>query len=300
MNTLRCHHGNFAGPQLSVGHISQIQTGKAFKGDTERPFFFPNGNGGSAITVSGRINSFGGHNQYGHRTFNDFLRILNALHQVVLLIQNRRHQLRGIDISAAHLKEMRVPFGEQFLCQKVRIINSAHSGNGIGSMVRTHHQRLGFIIRYTANPDTSPHFNHFFVKFCAKRRILNIMNRPVKSAFPVVNHHSSPPGAQMRMIICSEKYIKHAVLFGCNTKKTSHVYLPVVNCPLSDFLYFTILRQNAAFYFTHESLPSFQADPHFLPAPAEPPFSEKPPPALRHDLYILKSPWSFAILPDSC
>ena len=66
------------------------------------------------------------------------------------------------------------------------------------------HQRLGLVIRNTANSQITVHFHGFLFKLGAERRIFDIMDRPVKT-FLSIHRHTAPAGSQMRMIVRTEK-----------------------------------------------------------------------------------------------
>ncbi len=181
------------------------------------------------MEIPGRVNAPGCHHQHCHGAFNHLLHIPQALHQIILLVQNGSHQLRGIAVAAAHLQKMPVPAGEQFLGQFLRIVDPSHRGNGIGTVMGTDHQGLGFKVRNTADPHTALHFIHVFVKFCPERGILNIVDCPVKSPVSVIDYHAGPSGSQMGMVVCPEIQVKYTILFGSNTKKSSHDILSLLH-----------------------------------------------------------------------
>ncbi len=115
-----------------------------------------------------------------------------------------------------------MPVFKQHPGQLVHIVDLAYGCDRISSMVGTNQQRLRFIIRNTADSHSSGHLLDVFIKFGPKRRIFNIVDCTVKTAFPIHDHAASLR-PKMRMVINSEKQIKYAVLCGCNSKKSSHI-----------------------------------------------------------------------------
>ena len=57
---------------------------------------------------------------------------------MILLVDDRCHKLRGIDVTAAHLKEMGMSRSKQFLNNTFQVVDLAHCHDGIGSMMRAH------------------------------------------------------------------------------------------------------------------------------------------------------------------
>ena len=124
---------------------------------------------------------------------------------MILLVDDRRHKFRGIDVPSAHLKKMGMSGRKQLLHNAFQIIDLAHCHDGIGSVVGTHQKRLRFIVRNTADSQISFHLIYIFVKLGTKGRILNVVNRSVKSLLLTVYSHSRTPRTQVGMVIRSEK-----------------------------------------------------------------------------------------------
>ena len=109
--------------------------------------------------------------------------------------------------------------------QLIHVIDFADGGNGIGSVVGTDDQRLGFKIGNAANTQIALHVMDVIVKLGTEGRILNIVDGPVEAILPV-HRQAGPAGSQMGMVICAEKQIKHAIFFGYNAKITAHTENP--------------------------------------------------------------------------
>ena len=116
---------------------------------------------------------------------------------------------------------MRSPVLICFFQNFILIIDFSYCRDSKTSEMRLQQQRLGFIVRDTADPQISFQFLHIPFKFRTERRILYIVDRTIK-AFLTVDCHSSSSRSEMGMIIHSIKKLKHTVVFRCNAKKTAH------------------------------------------------------------------------------
>ena len=92
-------------------------------------------------------------------------------------------------------------------------------------MVGTDDQGLGFKIGNAADTQIALHVMDVIIELGTERRILNIVDGPVKAILPV-HRQAGPAGSQMGMVICAEKQIKHAIFFGYNAKITAHTENP--------------------------------------------------------------------------
>ena len=119
---------------LDIHHISTGRGQAIF-------FLMPDGNGRSAKLVSARIDSLRCQNQHTHGSFNNLLRIADTINEILFLIDDRSHQLRLINLSISHLKEMDV-LSEYFVHDLICIINISDCGNRKRSMMCSHQNRL--------------------------------------------------------------------------------------------------------------------------------------------------------------
>ena len=76
--------------------------------------------------------------------------------------------------------------------------------------MRLDQKGLRLKIRDTADPQISLHLSHVPVKFGPERRILDVVDSPVK---PVrsVGRHSASSGSQVRMVIDSVKQFQYTI-----------------------------------------------------------------------------------------
>ena len=114
---------------------------------------------------------------------------------------------------------------KQILDDGIRIVDLAHGGNSISSVMGTHHQRLGLKIGNTADAQMSVHLIDILVELRTERCILYVVNGSVVTFFFAVDCHAGTSGSQMGMIIRSKEQIKHTVFFCCDSKKSTHFRL---------------------------------------------------------------------------
>ena len=256
------NHGDFAGAQILFVGVFQIQIGKALKGNAIAAVLFAYGNRSAAQLVTGSQNSLGGQEQHGHGAVDDFLCILNAFDQVVLLVDNGSDQFRGVDVTAAHLQKMGVASGENLLDNLIQIVDLSHSGNGIGAVMGAHNQRLGLIVGNTSDAQIAVHFTEVLVELGAEGGILDIMYRPVEPLLPAVNRHSGPAGSQMGMIVGAKEQVKHAVVFRSYSKVSAHRFLrfrPGRLLPALVFLFFLSIINSTKLFISMECNEKFSA-----------------------------------------
>ena len=152
---------------------------------------------------------------------------MDAINQVLFLVNNRCHKFCRINISTTHFQKMSVIVTENFIHNFLCIVNFSHGCNGKCAMMGTHNQWLWFKIGNAANPVISLHFLHVFIKFRPKWGIFYIVNCTVKPVLSI-HRHSGTSCSQMGMIIGSKKQIKYAVILRCHSKKTAHDVLLVL------------------------------------------------------------------------
>ena len=188
-------NGNLPGAQLPQGGVAQVQIGKALKGDAVGVLLLAKGHRGAAQLVPGGQNALGRHDKHGHGAVDDLLGILDALDEVLLLVDDRGHQLRGVHIAAAHLQKVGVPAFEQLLHNLVGVVDFAHGHNGVGAMVRPHNQGLGLVVGDAPNAQMALHAGHVLVELGAEGRVFNVVDGAVKALCRVVNRHAGTAGA---------------------------------------------------------------------------------------------------------
>ena len=153
------------------------------------------------------------------------LGVTNALCNRILAVNQRRGKLGRVDFAAAHFEEMGRAVGKRLLDKCVEILNAPDGGNRKIAEVGTNNQRLGFGVGNTADTEIAVHFVDIAFKLGAERCVFNVVNRAFKSLF-AVNRHTAAARAEVRMVIGSEKQVKHTVTLGRYAKKTTHIFSP--------------------------------------------------------------------------
>ena len=150
-----------------------------------------------AVAVTCGVDSVFRHNKECQRTFDDFLCISDAFNERVFLIYDSRDKLGRIDVSAAHLQEMRVAVCKNQFCDFVNIVDPAYRRNSICSKVRANHQRLRLIIGDAADSNVSAHFQNVFIELGSEICCLYVVDRAVEAFLNIICHQSRAPGSEM-------------------------------------------------------------------------------------------------------
>ena len=99
---------DLCGAKFLVILVSQIDICKAFERYTVGSLFVPDHQRSPPVPVSGSVKPVLGHQKHCHGPVHDLLDILDPFHDGRLLADQGSHQLRGVDLAAAHLLEMRM------------------------------------------------------------------------------------------------------------------------------------------------------------------------------------------------
>ena len=146
----------------------------------------------------------------------------NAVHQVVLLVDEGGGQLGGVDLARAHGHELVAVVGEVFLDQLLRIVDDAHRGDGVQAQVGPHQQGLGVGVADAADAALAVKLGQVLFKFGSERSVLNGVDLPLEAVLLIVDQHAAPAGAQVGVVIHSEKDIQGYVLVCCCAEKAAH------------------------------------------------------------------------------
>jgi len=87
------------------------------------------------------------------------------------------------------------------------------------SQVGAHQQGLGIAVADAADAAASVEVRQIRLKLGAEGGILNVVNLALEAVRGVIDDHAAPAGAQMRVIVYSEKNVKHAVPLGDSAAK---------------------------------------------------------------------------------
>ena len=177
----------------------------------------------STIAVSGGDEAAGiRKDQNIHSTLYHFLGIADTVSKTVLVIYQRCQQLRGIHSAAGHSIEVATAVGQTQLDQLFGIVDHTNSRDGIGTQAGPYEHRLRIRIADTADHGSSLHLAENMLKFRPERCIFNAVDLSLQADFFIVGSHTAPTGAEVRMVVHTEKHIHHTIVFGCDSKKSSH------------------------------------------------------------------------------
>ena len=138
------------------------------------------------------------------------------------MIDEGRHELRLIDLSACHLEKVQAVFPADLPEELLLIIDLSDGRDGVAPMLGAEQERLGVIVGDAADPEIPPHLVQLRGKFSPEGRISDIMDRATEAVLPVKGRETAPPGAKMRMIIRPEEKIEDTVFLQRRRKKTAH------------------------------------------------------------------------------
>ncbi len=205
-------------------------TGKGFQAYAIAVLLPANDHRQAAQPVPGNDQAVPLQQQKGTGAVNGLLRIADAIDHIVAPVDQRCCQLGGIDLTGGHSHKLMAGAGEGTFHQGFRIVDHTHRSQCEHPQMGADQQRLRVSIGNAADPNGAPHFAEICLKFCAERRILNVVDLPLKAAFLIVEHQTGTAGAQMRMIIRSKENIVFTILAGNRPEKTTHISIPPRKC----------------------------------------------------------------------
>ncbi len=198
--------------------------GEGLEGDAAALLVLADEHRQAAQAVPGGVDALGCEDEDGHGALDLLLGVTDAGDQVVLLVDEGGHQLRGVDLAGAHGHELVAVVGKVALHQLLGVLDDAHGGDGVQPQVGAHQQGLGIRVADAANARLPMEGGQVLFELCTEGSVLNIVNLPVKAcSFFVVDGHAAPAGAQMGVIVRAEEHIQHHVPFRNRAKKTAHL-----------------------------------------------------------------------------
>ena len=221
-DAVRRHDGDLAGTQPAEILVPEVQVGEGLEGGAETVLLFTDHDGSPAQFVAGQVDALGGHQHDGHGAVDDILRVADAVDQVVSFVDEGRHQLRSVDHSAAHFHELGAALLQDLVGKRVDVVDASHCGDGVGAVVGTYDQGLGLIVGDTSDAHPAAHAFYVAVKFRTEGAVLNVVDGPVEAVL-AVHRHARSSGAEVRVVVRSEKQIKHTVAFQCRCKYSAHL-----------------------------------------------------------------------------
>ncbi len=219
---LRGDAHDLLGTQLIGVLVAQFMIGEGLKGDAAALGILADQHRQTAQAVPGGQNSVGCENQNGHGTFNLLLGITDTGNQVVLLVNQGGHQLRGVDLAGAHGHELVAVVGKVPLYQLFGVLNDAHGRDGVQPQMGAHQQGLGIRIADAADARPPVERGKILLELGAEGGVFNVVDLPVETLLPIVDGHAAPASAQVGVVVRAEEHIQHHVPLGNRTKKTAH------------------------------------------------------------------------------
>ena len=175
------HEDDFPGAQVFLDLIIQVGERACFKRGREGSRFLADYYGGPSQPVAGRVDPVFRQQQDGAGPFDGFLRAGDPVDETRFLVDKRGHQLRGIDLSPAHLGEMRGAFPESHFYQGLNVFYDAHGNDGIGAEMRADDERLVLVIADDPDPFPALELRQVAVEFRAELRVGNIMDAALEA-----------------------------------------------------------------------------------------------------------------------
>ena len=205
---------NLLGAQLVGVLIAQLVVGEGLEGDAAALPALPDEHRQAAQAVPGGVDALGCEDEDGHGALDLLLGVTDAGDQVVLLVDEGGHQLRGVDLAGAHGHELVAVVGEVAVHQGLGVLDDAHGGDGVQPQVGAHQQGLGVRVADTADAGAAPEPGQILLELGAEGGVLNVVDLPVKAgSVPVIDGHAAPAGAQVGVVVRAEEHVQHHVPF---------------------------------------------------------------------------------------
>ena len=191
---LRGDEVHLARAQLLEIGVAQVQIGGGLEHRAVALLLPADHHRGAAQSVARGVEARGSQHQHGHGAVDALLGVADALRDGVLRVDQRRHQLGGVDVAAAHLQEVGGALGEGLVHQGLGVVDAADCGDGEVAQVGAHDQRLRLVIRYAADAQVALHVVDIPLELGAEGRVLDVVDGALKAALPMY-HHAAAPGA---------------------------------------------------------------------------------------------------------
>ena len=114
----------------------------ALKRNAVRPILMPNDKRRPPIAVPRRVYAVFCHQEQRQGAVHSFLHIFNPVYKRILFTDQRRDQLRHIDLPVCHLLEMGVGVYIQLIQKRLIVVYLSDSGDGKASELGTDEKRL--------------------------------------------------------------------------------------------------------------------------------------------------------------
>ena len=215
---------DLAGAELLLENESQLFISEGLEGNGVAVFAFSHGNGEPSEPVAGSDQrAVLLQDQNGSRAVDGFLGKADALRKVRLLVDQRNQKLHDIDRAAGLGVEVTAGEGEKLVDQRIRVVDPADHTDGIGAVIGTDQQGLRLAVADAADRRSALHLFKDVLEAGAEGCVLDAVDLALQTDLRIVRRHPAAACAEMRMVVGAEKDVCHAVLFGCNAEKASHM-----------------------------------------------------------------------------
>ena len=219
---VRGDEGDLARAEFADAFVTEVEVRKGFEGHAPRVRLFADHHGGASLGVARGIDAVGREQQDGHRPVDHALRVTDALGDGRTAVDQRRRQFGGVDASAAHFQKVRRAPVECLFDQFVGVVDAPDRGDGKIAQVRAHQQGLRLAVRDAADAEGAVHRLEIAFELRAEGCVFNVVDGAVEPVF-AVNGHPPAPGAEVRVVVRSEKQVEYAVFFRCNAEKAAQI-----------------------------------------------------------------------------
>ena len=216
---------DFPGSQLADVFVTGLVESKGFKRHSVAVIPLADGHRQTAHPVPGRNDgALVRQDQNGGGAHNGLLGELNAFGKIALLVDQGAEQLRLVDLAAGHGIKVTAAEAEVLIDQRIRVVDHTGHADGVSAQVGADQQGLGIRVGNTADRGSAAHFLKNMFKLRPERGIADVVNFPLQTDLLVPRGHTGTAGAQMAVIVHTEKHIQHTVLLGRYSEKSTHIF----------------------------------------------------------------------------
>ena len=223
------HQHDLAGAKLVFVAITQLVVGERLERDAEPVIALADEHRQAAHLVArGDDLAVLRDDEQRERSVDGFLRVLDARDEVVLLVDERGDELRGVHLARAHGHELAAAAGEVALHQLLGVVDGAHRGDAERAQVRAHQQRLRVGVADAADAAATVEALQVVFEARAERRVLDRVDLALEASFlRVVENHARALRSQVGVVVHAEEHVQHHVVMRRRPKESAHC-LPFV------------------------------------------------------------------------
>ena len=211
-NAVFRQQNDLAGSQFPDHIVVEIGQGGGFHGDSISIMFVSEDNGGSAEFIACGIDGATGHQQDGAGAIDPFLCVCKPFLERRFCIDEGGDHFRGVVIAGAEFGVVGVMVTDGFFCKLVDVVDLADSDDGVHAESGCDHKGLIFQVTDDTDPAVAVQLHQIVVKLGAELGVCDVVNTASDGAALVHNRHTAPLCTEMRMVVCTVKKIRHAVI----------------------------------------------------------------------------------------